>query len=470
MRANDAPEGIAAWLRSTAGRSGDEVSAVLGRAGVVVSSTARSTAETPGIVLFDALTPDLLDLVREVSRSGMSRVLAVAAPGTPLTPDAAWSLVAAGGSDAVAWDGMEDPGAEVRARLVRWREVDELVASPAVRDHLVGGGRAWTILLRQIVEVARFTDAPVLVTGESGTGKELVARLIHDLDGRADRGEFVILDCTTVVPTLSGSEFFGHERGAFTGAVTAREGALALADGGTLFLDEVGDLPPPLQAELLRAVQEGMYKRVGGNIWRHAKFRLVCATNRDLVAEEAAGRFRRDLYYRIAAWTFRLPPLRDRVEDVLPLAWHFLRRARPDADRLQLGDAVRDLLLTRDYPGNIRDLRQLVFRIAGRHVGTGTITVGDVPPEERPALSRGEGGWADVTFEDAIRRALAKGATLRDISGRAADTAISIAVADEQFNLQRAARRLGVTDRALQLRRASRRQQPPRSHPRSVER
>ena len=118
--------------------------------------------------------------------------------------------------------------------------------------------------------MTRFTPASVLLIGESGTGKELIARLIHELDRRAAGNEFVILDCATIVPELSGSEFFGHERGAFTGAVGARDGAFATADGGTLFLDEVGELPMPLQAQLLRVVQEGTYKRVGGNVWhRH---------------------------------------------------------------------------------------------------------------------------------------------------------------------------------------------------------
>src|SRR5678816_4688946 len=140
-----------------------------------------------------------------------------------------------------------------------------------------------------------------LIAGESGTGKELVARLIHALDRREPKGPFVVLDCTTVSPELAGSEFFGHERGAFTTAVTAREGAFAMADGGTLFLDEVGELPLALQAELLRVIQERVYKRVGSNTWKQADFRLVCATNRDLAAEEAKGNFRLDLFHRIAS-------------------------------------------------------------------------------------------------------------------------------------------------------------------------
>src|SRR6185437_9667917 len=139
-----------------------------------------------------------------------------------------------------------------KARFDRWRAVDRLLQSPAIQENLIGGSPAWRLVLRQIVEVARFTTAAVLLIGESGTGKELVGRLVHELDPHASDNELVIVDCTTIAPELSGSEFFGHERGAFTGAIGTRDGAFAGADGGTLFLDEVGELPLTLQAQLLR--------------------------------------------------------------------------------------------------------------------------------------------------------------------------------------------------------------------------
>ncbi|HEX9374705.1 MAG TPA: sigma 54-interacting transcriptional regulator [Actinomycetota bacterium] len=444
------------WLQWITDAPVEELSGALRAAGLEVDASATSDPAAPGIVFFAESSQRLHEVISDSSRGGMVRVLAVALPGHVLSAGTAWALVQEGASDVIAWDASGDPASDIRARVRRWIQVEELVRSSVVRDHLVGGGRAWTLLLRQIVEVARFTESAVLVSGESGTGKELVARLIHDLDPRPGKGEFVILDCTTVVPTLSGSEFFGHEKGAFTGAVAARDGAFALADGGTLFLDEAGDLPLPLQAELLRVIQEGMYKRVGGNIWRRTKFRLICATNRDLLAEEAAGRFRRDLYYRIAAWSFRLPPLRDRLEDIPMLTRRFLSQVRTDLSDVELDGAVWELLRTREYRGNVRDLRQLVFRIAQRHRGAGPISVGDVPPDERPPVGSTEQSWVDPTFEEAIRRALARGGTLRSISRSAAETAVRIAVAEEQFNLKRAARRLGVTDRALQMRRASR--------------
>ena len=202
---------------------------------------------------------DLADAVRQFSGAGIRRVLAIATPTARLAPDDAWRLLSEGASDVFAWDHSARPADEVAARLRRWTEVEEILESSVVRDNLVGKSPAWSRVLRQIIEVARFTDCSILVTGESGTGKELVARLVHALDPRADKGRLVVLDCTTVVPSLSGSEFFGHERGAFTGAVAPRDGAFALADGGTLFLDEVGELP-------LHAAGRAAARRPGGHV------------------------------------------------------------------------------------------------------------------------------------------------------------------------------------------------------------
>jgi transcriptional regulator with GAF, ATPase, and Fis domain len=382
-------------------------------------------------------------------------VIAIAASARALAAGELWRVLDAGATDVFAWDEAHGPAAVV-ARLDRRRRVDELMRSPAVRDQLVGEGAEWQSIVRQVVEIARFTDAPVLVAGESGTGKELVARLIHALDPRPRKGGLVVLDCTTIVPTLSGSEFFGHERGAFTGADSARDGAFALADGGTLFLDEVGELPLTLQAELLRVVQEGTYKRVGGNAWRETSFRLVCATNKNLLAEAAAERFRRDFYYRIAAWRIDLPTLRDRREDIVPLTRHFLRQLRPEHEPYGLDEPVRAYLLRREYAGNVRDLRHLVTRMSHRHVGPGPITLGDIPEEER--VRSADSDWRDGGFDRSIRTALALGASLKEITSAAADAAIRVAIVEEGGNLRRASGRLGVTPRALQLRRAAERQ------------
>ncbi len=433
------------------------IQGALADAGFEVYTPPGDATEGPGIVWLEG-TSSLIDgRLRELSREGRERVLVIASSGEILEGASAWRLLMAGASDVFAWNHFQDPAAEIRARFTRWTSVDELVDSPLVQGHMVGRCPAWRSALRQLVEAARFTDASILITGESGTGKDLAAHLIHALDPRPDKKDLVILDCASVVATLSGSEFFGHEKGAFTGAVAARDGAFALADGGTLFLDEVGELPPSLQAELLRVVQEGMYKRVGGNTWRRTAFRLVCATNKDLIQEESRGQFRKDFYHRIAACICRLPSLRERVEDIPELARHFLRDLRRDKGEVGVDRVVMDFLLKRVYPGNARDLRQLVARINSRHEGPGPITAGDIPPEERPIQDESPEDWRGASFELSMRRALAQGADLREITRAASETAIRIAVAAEGGNLQRASGRLGVTDRYLQMLRASRR-------------
>jgi transcriptional regulator with GAF, ATPase, and Fis domain len=408
------------------------------------------------VLFFDRVDPELCDFIRQVSRNGLERVLAVVVSRAALGGDT-WRLLESGASDVCAWHHFRQPATEIAARFGRWKSVDDTVNSPLVQESLVGRNPVWISVIRQIVEIASYTDASILITGESGTGKELVARLVHTLDSRPNKRDLVVLDCTTVVPELSGSEFFGHERGAFTGAVAAREGAFAMADGGTLFLDEVGELPTGLQAELLRVVQEHTYKRVGSNAWQQTSFRLVCATHRDLLQEESQGRFRRDLYYRIATWTCKLPPLRERPDDILPLAHHFLQQSRSNDDQGAFEPEVCEYLLKREYPGNIRDLKQVVSRMIYRHVGTGPITAGDIPPEERPRSEEGPGEWRGSSFDHAIRCAIARGAGLKEIHQAISDAAIQMAIGDENGNLQRAARRLGVTPRALQMRRATER-------------
>lgn len=411
----------------------------------------RSQCPAPGIVIVSAADAQCCDQIRELSRGGEAHVLAIYASERSLACDEAWSLLQAGAADVVEW-ATDNAAHSIVARLTRWSHIDTLLESPLVRDNLIGRSPTWRRVLRHLIEVAHFTDASVLITGESGTGKELAARLIHSLDPRPNKGELVILDCTTIVPELSGSEFFGHERGAFTGAIGSRDGAFAAADGGTLFLDEVGELPAAMQAQLLRVIQERCYKRVGGNQWHQTNFRLVCATNRNLQAEVGTGTFRPDLYYRLAGWTCELPPLRDRPEDILTLAQHF---ATHGTQALVLDNAVRAYLLQRAYPGNVRELRQLMTRIRARHVGSGPVTLGDLPLDERSLQLADPQTWRDAEFDDVLRRAVCRGAKLKELGQYATETAIRLALEEEQGNLQRAARRLGVTDRALQMRRAN---------------
>ena len=225
-----------------------------------------------------------------------------------------------------------------------------------------------------------------------------------------------------------------------------------MADGGTLFLDETGELPAHLQAQLLRVIQEQTYKPVGSNQWQRTSFRLVCATNRDLLEDVKRGKFRSDLYFRIAGCTIALPPLRERADDIFLLARHFLSSLRPQED-LDFDNGVKEYLLRREYAGNVRDLRQTVARMAYRHVGPGPITMGSVPQNERQLMLVGEPSL-DQLFEGAVDQAVSRGADLKEIGRAATETAIRIAVQREEGNLQRAAKRLGVTDRMLQMRRA----------------
>jgi DNA-binding NtrC family response regulator len=379
-----------------------------------------------GVVVFAGSSGAAADSIEAVVDGGAERVLALSADGRPPGGDS-WRLLRAGASDVLSWSDSASAARQVAERLRRWQTIDALVGSREVRESLVGDSPAWRAVLRDAVEVARFTDAAVLITGESGTGKERVAELIHELDPRPNKRRFVVLDCSTVVPSLSGSEFFGHEKGAFTGASAPREGAFELAHGGTLFLDEVGELPVPLQAELLRVIQEGTFKRVGSNLWRRSTFRLVCATNRELDDERANGAFRTDFYYRIAGCTLRLPSLRERPQDILPLVRHFFGQARPGAEPPELEEAVRELLVSRPYPGNVRDLRSLVLRIVHRYLGTGLVSVGDIPDAERPERAPGHGDWLDRRFADCVRHAVALGATPEEIAAAATDVASAAA-------------------------------------------
>jgi DNA-binding NtrC family response regulator len=195
---------------------------------------------------------------------------------------------------------------------------------------------------------------------------------------------------------------------------------------------------------------------VGSDVWRQASFRLLCATNRNLSQEAEEGRFRKDLYYRIATWVCSLPSLRERPDDILPLAEHFLCAAHPNGTLPSFDNAVKEFLLARSFPGNVRELKHLVTRMCGRHEGPGPITVGDIPPEERP-VKWNNSHWDDDRLEQQIRRALAHGATLRQLNRSVSEIAIRLAVA-ETGNVRAAAERLGVSARALHLRKAANRQ------------
>jgi two-component system response regulator HydG len=214
--------------------------------------------------------------------------------------------------------------------------------------------------LFEIIDRVAATDANVLISGESGTGKEVVARAIHRRSSRAE-GALQIVDCTAIPETLFESILFGHVKGSFTGAIKDQVGLLSQADGGTAFFDEVGELPGPLQSKLLRVVQEQTFIPLGKSAAQHIDARFICATNRDLELEVNAGRFRRDLFYRLAVIHMQLPPLRQRGDDAVLLANHFLRQLQASKPRVAGFSADTIELLKRySWPGNIRELRNAV--------------------------------------------------------------------------------------------------------------
>ena len=225
---------------------------------------------------------------------------------------------------------------------------------------LVGSSEKMLRIFKMVQKVAA-TDSTVIISGESGTGKELVARAVHDSSRRAG-GPFIKVNAGALPETLLESELFGHEKGAFTGAIRAKMGRFELADGGTLFLDEIGEIPPSMQVKLLRALQEHEFERVGGEATVKVDVRLIAATNRDLTKEVAAGRFREDLYYRLQVVPVELPPLRDRRDDIPVLVAHFVAKLAPRVNARVRGiaDDALGRLMAYHWPGNVRELENVI--------------------------------------------------------------------------------------------------------------
>ncbi len=277
------------------------------------------------------------------------------------------------------------------ARLRQQLELERDHLREEVREALafgdiVGDSKALRAVMRQVERVAP-TNASVLLLGESGTGKELVASAIHDRSARRHRA-FVRVNCASVHTDLFESEFFGHIKGAFTGAVRDRVGRFQLADGGTLLLDEVGEIPPMLQAKLLRVLEEGQFERVGEERTRRVDVRIIATTNRVLEHEVTDGRFRQDLYYRLSLFPIELPPLRERKEDLPLLAAHFLRLASRRLARPtpRLTEADLERLHHYDWPGNVRELAHVIERAAILSDGQ------RLPVAQAMALARPRGG------------------------------------------------------------------------------
>jgi len=326
------------------------------------------------------------------------------------------------------------------SRLVRQnRMLQGQVASRYGFESLVGQSRSMREVYALIEKVAP-TKTTVLVDGESGTGKELIARAIHHRSLRRDK-PFVSVNCSALTETLLESELFGHEKGAFTGASQTRKGRFELAHDGTLFLDEIAHTSPALQVKLLRVVQEMAFERVGGSRTIEVDVRLIVATNRDLKAEVAAGRFQEDLYYRLNVVHIQLPPLRERPDDIPLLAVHFLQKYSTELGRVGLDfePEVLEALSSYSWPGNVRELENVIERAVVLASGEG------IRPVDLPAELRG-GGLSQLDMDSFV----SPGTSLPEALERFEQYLIRLALKKADYVQARAAETLGIGKSLLQ--------------------
>jgi len=340
--------------------------------------------------------------------------------------------------------------AVLRRALQTAASMEELTAAPAGKKApedagpvpgLIGTSASMQRIYKLVGQVAR-SDATVLLMGESGTGKELIARAIYANSPRAAR-PYVAINCAAIPDTLLESELFGHERGAFTGALTQRIGKFERADGGTIFLDEIGDMPLALQAKLLRILQNGEFQRLGGDQTLRTRVRVIAATNKDLGSMVKAKTFREDLFYRLNVVMIQLPPLRERAEDILPLAEYFLHRDGKER-RLTFSVAAKKALQVYRWPGNVRELENAVQR-AVVCAAAESIEPGDLSADlggGPSAVSAGGDWWGMV-------KSSAKDG---DLLAAAEKILVEKALRESGGNVQKAAEILGVTRAALRTR------------------
>lgn len=317
--------------------------------------------------------------------------------------------------------------------------------SPVYQLHQIVGDSPKMIELRKFIETVAPTDSNVLILGESGTGKELVAGSIHHLSARAEKN-YIRLNCAAIPENLLESELFGHEKGAFTGALRTKTGRVEEADGGTIFLDEIGDMSRPLQAKLLRFLEDGSFTRVGGNEEKRVYVRIIAATNRNIVQAIKENDFREDLYHRLNVMQFRPPPLRDRGRDVVTLAEHFLVQNCEKLGRapLKLSTAAEQKLLAHQWPGNVRELRNVMERAAIIE------QTDEVQPESLPDFeletqlrsSSDSSAEAEVDFQLGFAEAVASFERKM----------IQKALEQNQYNVNRSAEQLKMTRHSLRYR------------------
>jgi two-component system, NtrC family, response regulator AtoC len=363
----------------------------------------RVTQATSGAEALQALSKTKFELVlsdiQMTGATGMDVLAQVSrsSPETPVIlitafaqPDAAMDAIAQGAADYLA---KPVDVFAVRASVARAlerhklkRENLELRSQTLGEKHLIGTSAPMLELYKQLAQVAP-TEATVLLTGESGSGKELVARTVHARSRRAS-GPYLAVNCASLAEGILESELFGHEKGAFTGAHASRRGVFEEASGGTLFLDEVGDVPTKMQAQLLRVLQEGEVRRVGGEVSIDVDVRLVAATNRDLVADVTQGRMRADLYYRLKVVAVAVPSLRDRGDDVIELARHFIARHAASFGRAipELAPETLRRLQAYGWPGNVRELENALARAVAVSQSN-VLMPDDLPPEVARGVS-----------------------------------------------------------------------------------
>jgi DNA-binding NtrC family response regulator len=321
------------------------------------------------LVLLDVCMPQLsgIDVLTKMRERGMQVPTIVISGGGSV--DLAVQAIKLG-----AFDFVQKPLLRERLLLtvrnaLRYNHLEEAhqrLQADTTASEIIGDGAAMRRVKALVAKVAP-SDGRVLITGDNGTGKELVAAAIHAGSSRS-KGPFVKLNCGAVSKDLVESELFGHEKGSFTGAISARKGRFELADGGTLLLDEIGDMPMPMQVKLLRVLQEGQFERVGGTRSIEVDVRVLAASNRDLALMVQEGSFREDLYYRLNVLTLRVPPLRERLEDIPLLLSHFTRNGAR-GQGLKFSPEAVSALQHYDYPGNVRELQNLVERLSILHAG-----------------------------------------------------------------------------------------------------
>jgi len=367
-------------------------------------------AESQWGLTFVSISSEHVDarLLERISNERSAGALVLTAPGHSLEGALLAERV---GAVAVLSEplAVEDVASQIAETVDEGPELPLPVAAAqgGERHALIGSSPPMAAVFSVIARVADSTST-VLVTGESGTGKEVVARALHDASGRRDQ-PFVAVNCAAIPEQLLESELFGHERGAFTGAVAQRRGRFERADGGTLFLDEIGDMSLVLQSKLLRALEERVVERVGSDDSRPVDVRVVAATNQHLPTLIADGRFREDLYYRLAVVEIDLPPLRDRGEDVRTLALHFARRYAETHDRpvRAISTTAMQRIESSRWPGNVRELRNVLDRAvlltSGPVIRSGALRMGSAAPSAfAPRLESQERGYPPTASLSAV--------------------------------------------------------------------